>query len=202
MEQAQVFTCQRCKHTLRIDDTLTDLGSTSIDILLAPLPEEVIRTSDSSTVNRRSETVEINRNSKQSNNIDQNGISVPRKRSGSKNLGLSRSPSREISTKESFLLPSESYVMLSRSQVAQPLNNQVSPEHGTIDTNSDDRQRASLSYRLKVANRLFDLMSSRSEIDHPMCQECTDMLLDSLSKQLSDASRERDCYIDFLKKIN
>ncbi|CAG8590992.1 4623_t:CDS:2 [Racocetra fulgida] len=138
MEQAQVFTCQRCKHTLRIDDTLTDLGSTSIDILLAPLPEEVIRPSDSSTVDRRSETAEINRSSKQSNNIDRNGLSIP----------------------------------------------------------------TSLSYRLKVANRLFDLMSSRSEIDHPMCQECTDMLLDSLSKQLSDASRERDCYIDFLKKVN
>ncbi|CAG8513138.1 6371_t:CDS:2 [Scutellospora calospora] len=205
MEQSQVFTCQRCKHTLRIDDTLVDLGTTSVDILLAPLSEEVVRTPDSTTVDRRSETSEINKSSKQAifNNIDQNGILVPNKRSGSsKNLGLSRSPNRDISTKESFLLPSESYVMLSRSQVAQPLNNQVSPEHGTIDTNNDDRQRASISYRLKVANRLFDLMSSRSEIDHPMCQECTDMLLDSLSKQLTDASRERDCYIDFLKKIN
>ncbi|CAG8638703.1 2897_t:CDS:2, partial [Dentiscutata heterogama] len=150
MEQTPVFTCQRCKHTLRIDDTLTDLGSTSIDILLAPLSEEVVR---SSTTDRRSETAEINGSSKQTiSNNNQNGISVPNKRSGSKNFELSRSPSREISTKESFLLPSESYVMLSRSQVTQPLNNQVSSEHGTIDANNDDRQRASLSYRLKVTN--------------------------------------------------
>ena len=28
------------------------------------------------------------------------------------------------------------------------------------------------------------------------------MLLDSLSKQLSDASKEKECYVDFLKKIN
>lgn len=34
-----------------------------------------------------------------------------------------------------------------------------------------------------------------------MCQECTDMLLESLEKQLEDVGRERDCYIDFLKKV-
>ncbi|RIB05366.1 autophagy protein Apg6-domain-containing protein, partial [Gigaspora rosea] len=76
--------------------------------------------------------------------------------------------------------------MLSRSQVTQPLNNQVSSEHGTIDANNDDRQRASISYRLK---------------NHPMCQGCTDMLLDSLGKQLSDASKERDSAIKTLKEI-
>ncbi|CAG8558310.1 10002_t:CDS:2, partial [Funneliformis mosseae] len=58
------------------------------------------------------------------------------------------------------------------------------------------------SNRLKIANRLFDVMSSRSEIEHPMCHECTDMLLDSLKKSLADASKERDCYIDFHKKVN
>lgn len=59
----------------------------------------------------------------------------------------------------------------------------------------------SLSHRLKVANRLFDIMSSKSNVDHPLCQECTDMLLEALEKQLEDVSRERDCYIEFMKKV-
>lgn len=58
-----------------------------------------------------------------------------------------------------------------------------------------------LSHRLKVANRVFDIMSSKSSIDHPMCQECTDMLLELLENQMSDVSRERDSYIEFLKKV-
>jgi beclin 1 len=45
-------------------------------------------------------------------------------------------------------------------------------------------------------------MSAKSDIDHPMCQECTDILLESLRRQLDDVSRERDCYIEFLKKVS
>lgn len=44
-------------------------------------------------------------------------------------------------------------------------------------------------------------MSSKSSVDHPMCQECTDMLLEMLEKQLEDVGRKRDCYIDYLKKV-
>jgi beclin 1 len=115
--------------------------------------------------------------------------------------GLSRPPNRGISNKESFLAPSESYVVLSRSQVASHSNNNLSLERGSLDGNVDEK-KADWSHRIKVANRLFDIMSSRSEIEHPMCYECTEILTDSLKKQLSDASKERDCYIDFLKKVN
>ncbi|KAI8060350.1 autophagy protein Apg6-domain-containing protein [Gongronella butleri] len=59
----------------------------------------------------------------------------------------------------------------------------------------------SLSHRLKVAARLFDVMSSKSSIDHPMCQECTDIMLENLERQLNDINLERDCYLDFLKNI-
>ncbi|KAI8333322.1 autophagy protein Apg6-domain-containing protein [Chlamydoabsidia padenii] len=65
----------------------------------------------------------------------------------------------------------------------------------------DHHRNNSLSHRLKVATLLFDVMSSKSNVDHPMCQECTDMMLESLERQLNDVGRERDCYLDFLKKI-
>ncbi|ORZ08067.1 autophagy protein Apg6-domain-containing protein [Lobosporangium transversale] len=62
--------------------------------------------------------------------------------------------------------------------------------------------RASKANRLRTTGKLFDLMSAKSDIDHPLCNECTEMLLDSLAKQLQDISRERDCYIDFLRTVN
>ncbi|CAB4469606.1 APG6-domain-containing protein [Rhizophagus irregularis] len=202
MDQASAFICQRCKHPLRIDESLADLSAASVDLLLAPLPEE-------STTTPISEKTGI-RSSKQTifNDIEEDDNELPvsksnqRSVSSSKNSsGLSRSPNGGISNKESFLPPSESYVVLSRSQVASHSNNNLSPERGPLDGNVDEK-KASLSHRIKVANRLFDIMSSRSEIEHPMCYECTEILLDSLKKQLSDASKERDCYIDFLKKVN
>src|SRR5436305_5071992 len=135
------------------------------------------------------------------NDIEEdNGLLVSSQRSASSknSSGLSRSPNGGVSNKESFLAPSESYVMLS----APHSNNNLSSERGSIDGNVDERKQADWSYRLKIANRLFEIMSSRSEIEHPMCYECTDMLLDSLKKQLSEASKERDYYIDFLKKVS
>ncbi|KAF9990844.1 autophagy protein 6 [Mortierella antarctica] len=62
--------------------------------------------------------------------------------------------------------------------------------------------RASKANRLRTTGKLFELMSAKSDIDHPLCHECADMLLASLAKQLHDVSRERDCYIDLLRTIN
>ncbi|RHZ58171.1 hypothetical protein Glove_375g99 [Diversispora epigaea] len=193
MDQSLSFTCKRCKHPLKIDESLADLNTASVDLLLAPLHTRFSETltDDSKKVSKQGVNKEVDLNGVQITNA----LSAP--------SSISRPPPNGIhNTRESFLVPTESYVMLSRSQVYPTTNDQLSSEFGNIDMSGDDRQRASLNYRLKVANRLFDIMSSKSELDHPMCHECTDLLLDNLSKQLTDSSRERDCYIDFLKKVN
>lgn len=74
---------------------------------------------------------------------------------------------------------------------------------GSSSSTHDDtgNRNNTLSHRLRVANRLFNIISSKSSIDHPMCQECTDLLLESLERELEDVSRERDAYIEFFAKI-
>ncbi|KFY16031.1 hypothetical protein V492_01617, partial [Pseudogymnoascus sp. VKM F-4246] len=52
------------------------------------------------------------------------------------------------------------------------------------------------------ANRLFALLSARSDIDHPICTECTSLLLSSLSARLSASLRERDAYTAFLTHLH
>ena len=37
----------------------------------------------------------------------------------------------------------------------------------------------------QVATGLFDLVSSNSDLDHPLCEECTDALLDLMDTTLS-----------------
>ncbi|XP_042220816.1 beclin-1-like protein isoform X2 [Homarus americanus] len=43
---------------------------------------------------------------------------------------------------------------------------------------------------LKVATGLYDLVSSNSDIDHPLCEECTDALLDLMDTTLSRTQRQ------------
>ncbi|XP_046377127.1 beclin-1-like [Haliotis rufescens] len=58
-----------------------------------------------------------------------------------------------------------------------------------------------LSHRLKVTSYLFDIMSGQSEVDHPLCEECTDNLLDQLDHQLKVTEDECKDYRDFLEKL-
>ncbi|KAI9030796.1 autophagy protein Apg6-domain-containing protein [Phycomyces nitens] len=191
----QAFHCNRCGQSLRIDDSLTDLDDATTDLLMGPLiAEEQYQKQNKKT------TPQIQDGNQASNPkpLHQRvvGGQTPAARSGKHN-------------RETFNGgPSDSFVVLSRSQATPP--NQSTPGQPLLQPQTvpatDDKQwqnqrNNNLTHRLRVAKRLFDLMSSKSSVDHPMCHECTDMLLESLEKQLEDVGRERDYYIDFLKKV-
>jgi len=55
---------------------------------------------------------------------------------------------------------------------------------------------------LKVTSCLFDIMSGHSSIDHPLCEECTDTLLDQLDQQLKITDDELKDYNVFFNKLN
>jgi beclin 1 len=57
-------------------------------------------------------------------------------------------------------------------------------------------------HRIKVSSILFDIMSGQSEVDHPLCEECTDTLLDQLDHQLKITEDECKDYKDFLENLN
>ena len=55
---------------------------------------------------------------------------------------------------------------------------------------------------VKVTSQLFDIMSGQSTIDHPLCEECTDTLLDQLDQQLKITDDELKDYKVFFEKLN
>ena len=48
---------------------------------------------------------------------------------------------------------------------------------------------------------MFDIMSGQSSIDHPLCEECTDTLLDQLDQQLKITEDELKDYKVFFNKL-
>lgn len=54
---------------------------------------------------------------------------------------------------------------------------------------------------MHVSSTLFDLMSNQSDIDHPLCEACTDTLLDQMDQQLKIAEDECKKYREFLETI-
>jgi beclin len=49
--------------------------------------------------------------------------------------------------------------------------------------------------------KIFSILSSHSDIDHPICTECTSLLLQSFTSRLAAANKERDAYVGFLRSL-
>ena len=56
-------------------------------------------------------------------------------------------------------------------------------------------------HQLKQSKRLFDVVSSRSKIDHPVCADCAELLLQRLRAELDESRKERDGYVDYLRQL-
>ncbi|XP_072417637.1 beclin-1 isoform X2 [Chiloscyllium punctatum] len=70
---------------------------------------------------------------------------------------------------------------------------------------SDGGTMENLSRRLKVTSDLFDIMSGQTDVDHPLCEECTDTLLDQLDQQLNVTENECQNYkncLEILEQMN
>ncbi|KAH8179268.1 autophagy protein apg6 domain-containing protein [Sarocladium implicatum] len=100
-----------------------------------------------------------------------------------------------------------SFIYLTESVMGQP-----SPQLKEVPATPTKMRRASSSRggeevetprgdEVDRMNRLFEILSARSDIDHPVCVECTDMLVEGLQKKLDAANRERNMYVSHLKEV-
>ena len=99
-----------------------------------------------------------------------------------------------------------SFVMLTESQLTPPPSSQAEQnEQARLGKepsgNISSETKQPLSLQMDAAARLFEILSARSDIDHPICVECTELLLGSLQSRLAVSVKERDAYISFLRDL-
>jgi beclin len=111
------------------------------------------------------------------------------------------------------LLPNESFVILQDSaihnipsHVSFPSQIRKSPSGEPGATTSrkelppEDVNHVNpppVSHHLRSTQHLLNLISSRTDVDHPLCAECTHILLSALTRQLDETKKERDGYVAF-----
>lgn len=66
---------------------------------------------------------------------------------------------------------------------------------------SDGRDSKKMSAAFKLKAELFDCLSSNSEIDHPLCEECADSMLEIMDRELRIAEDEWDVYKTYLDEL-
>lgn len=102
-----------------------------------------------------------------------------------------------------------SFVFLTESQLAPPRLTGPKDQMGLAPTRREsaagDGSTAkgappAQPHESERINKLFEILTARSDIDHPVCIECTEMLVDGLQKRLDGATRERNLYAECLKQ--
>ncbi|RXM32827.1 Beclin-1 [Acipenser ruthenus] len=84
---------------------------------------------------------------------------------------------------------------------ARMLSTESANSFTLIGEASDGGTMENLSRRLKVTSDLFDIMSGQTDVDHPLCEECTDTLLDHLDTQLNITENECQNYKNCLELL-
>ncbi|CAF0919892.1 unnamed protein product [Adineta ricciae] len=72
------------------------------------------------------------------------------------------------------------------------------------DLSKDPEHKSSREYRneINMHEKFYDFLSEQYTFDHPLCQECTDTLLDKLDVDLQMASHELQSYQKLLEQLN
>jgi len=81
------------------------------------------------------------------------------------------------------------------------ITRKIIPSVKSDDLLEQDPNVECLSYKVKLSTELFDIMSGASDIDHPICEECTDNLLDLLNDKLVSTENELEGYKNLLVKL-
>lgn len=194
--------CQKCRSPLKFDTSLEDLSPAAFDILVGASDNSQLKQIQPSRVPYPQDRKQLYERAVKNASLSNTQRSLS---------SLHRSHNSEISKngRTGITSPAMSFVMLSESQVASSSGIQHSDEanqliHRTKNTDKSEAhsdEGKTISQEVDRISRLFEILSARSDIDFPVCIECTDVLVKKLQKRHEDAIKERDAYIGFLKHL-
>ncbi|KAI0746015.1 autophagy protein Apg6-domain-containing protein [Earliella scabrosa] len=204
------FVCQQCKQPLQLDASLVDLTPSAYDIVASSLPPAP-SPSHGRHASGAEKLAQLPSPSSAKAAWRNSVQGVP---SSSSSSSLS-SPTQRKQPQRGPMQPNESFVLLQDSVIRTIPSNLPATPHAKRPSVSKARAAppaappedpphpnpSPLSHHLRSSLRLFNLLSSRTDLDHPLCAECTHILLNALTRQLEETKKERDGYIAFEKEV-
>ncbi|KAI0315700.1 APG6-domain-containing protein [Amylostereum chailletii] len=192
------FICQQCKQPLQLDASLVDLAPSAYDMIVGSLPphwnaHQTPTESEKLALLQAPPTMkETWKSAAQSSPAGRTSLS-PR--------ALGKLPQR--APHESFVLLQDSVIrnIPSPTRARNPSTSKTIVAVSPGESHQGSDVPASLSHHLRSTQRLLNLLSSRTDVDHPLCSECTHILLSSLTRQLEETKKERDGYIAFEREV-
>ncbi|KIV85850.1 hypothetical protein PV11_01504 [Exophiala sideris] len=207
--------CQKCRQPIEVDSTIDDLNPASFDLLVGkcytcPAHSCLCQLMFSaSTGQSQKPTTSLSHPSYPqerknlydrvsahlSSPVYKRTIPAPQDESVAAGHGLNHGN------------PDMSFIEITQSQAVLPDKDVVKAQTESPDQEEDHgkekgkKKKKRRGDRLATARDLFAILSSHSDVDQPICAECTSILLASFNARLASSSRERDAYASFLKSV-
>ncbi|KAK5071042.1 Vacuolar protein sorting-associated protein atg6 [Lithohypha guttulata] len=176
--------CQRCRTPLKADSLLDDLNPAAFDLLAGSTnsKEQQPSLAQIQNVHFPQERKERYERAARSNQSPLHKRTIPAPRDGN---------------------PGMSFIEITESQLvaSEPTQKTSSTSNVPSKPGISSGKESSLSWAAQRHERLFSILSAHSDTDHPICSECSSMLLSALNAKLNTATRERDAYASFLKQL-
>ena len=197
------FVCQQCKQPLQLDESLIDLTPSAYDVIASALPPKPRPTQ--LTDEEKLAQMQAPEESKAAWKRSVEALSSKAK---------GKQPQRNMQPGESYVFLQDSVVQKTPSSPVYPrrtkrfslsmeqesiLNKPPKPPQSSTN-GAGNSSPTPLSHHLRSTVKLFSLLSSRTEIDFPLCAECAHILISSLERQLEETKRERDGYVAYEKE--
>ncbi|ETI22707.1 hypothetical protein G647_06783 [Cladophialophora carrionii CBS 160.54] len=191
--------CQNCRQPIDVDPSLALLNPASFDLLVgtAGKSHSNSATTTISRLNYPQERKDLyDRVSAQPNSpVHKRSIPAPQDGTRLRSGGYSKG-----NADMSFIEITQSQVALTdRDHRDQAKRKAKDQRNGIAEGHEDHKEGDLMSAKKNQVEDLFAILSSHSDIDHPMCQECTSIMLTHYATRLGSANRERDAYAGFLK---
>ncbi|AQZ18423.1 VPS30 (YPL120W) [Zygosaccharomyces parabailii] len=174
-----ILKCQNCQLPLEIDSSLLDLSLAQRDMLVnfsndySPSTYKI----PNDRLQRLNKVVSPTELNLQSSVLDSY-------------VFLQGSSNEETSTNQTSLDTSAQTTFREEDSGDEPDENQ--PSHPTART---------LSTQVTALANVFNVLSSKTNIDYPVCEDCCNILIQRLRSEYDDAIKERDTYKQFLSRI-
>ncbi|KIW17042.1 hypothetical protein PV08_04233 [Exophiala spinifera] len=201
MSPTSTLYCQKCRQPLDPDTTIEDLNPASFDVLVASTGKAQQPNISRPHLNYPQERKDLyDRVSTQTNPpVYKRSIPAPHDGPTTDLRSVSGQGPRAGA-------PDMSFIEITQSQAILPERDVVNGHKTALKSKGDgddekSRKKHPISAEIEKAQTLYEILSSRSDIDHPICAECAALLLSSFSTRLASANRERDSYASFLKSI-
>ncbi|KAJ9610038.1 Vacuolar protein sorting-associated protein atg6 [Cladophialophora chaetospira] len=191
--------CQNCRQPIDVDPSLALLNPASFDLLVGTTGKSHLNTSAAtiSRLNYPQERKDLYDQVSTQANSPVYKRSIPAPHDGSR---LRNGSHPKGNADMSFIEITQSQVAMTDRDHRDQRKRKTDAKHNGDSGGDYEHERENrLSAEKDKVEDLFAILSSHSDIDHPMCQECTSIMLSHYTTRLGSANRERDAYAGFLK---